>query len=76
MPATTQMMFTRELTRGTHHRRFTVEVIHPDGWIIRDQQDRAIVREVQYQDWHRVELAMQAFAVEAIRLKSDGWVAA
>jgi len=31
------------------------------------------VRQVTYGDWHRVELAIRGFSVEAWQLKQQGW---
>jgi hypothetical protein len=36
--------------------------------------DDAVVRRAQYDDWHRVERARAAFALEALQLRSAGWV--
>lgn len=34
------------------------------GWAVREEHDRAVVREVTYTDWHRVERAVQVFELQ------------
>jgi hypothetical protein len=53
-------MLTREYAHAGHVDRFTVTRSHV-GWDVREERDNHIVRQVNYQDWHRVERAMQAF---------------
>jgi hypothetical protein len=65
-------MFTKELTQGGHVRRFTIrEAGH--GWEVREEQDTRVIRQVQYQDWHRVERALLAFREQVLELEENGW---
>jgi hypothetical protein len=66
-------MFARELTDGTQTRRLEVNEAGGEGWCVREQLDGAIVRQVIYDDWHRVELQMSSFAAESARLVHEGW---
>ncbi|MEO8481310.1 MAG: hypothetical protein ABI634_03820 [Acidobacteriota bacterium] len=34
------------------------------GWDVREEHDSRVVRQTTYQDWHRVERAMQAFELQ------------
>jgi hypothetical protein len=39
-----------------------------------DEQDAKVVKSVLYDDWHRVERAKAAFALEASLLREAGWI--
>ncbi len=39
-----------------------------------EEQDRRVVREVHYDDWHRVERQLNVFALRVEILKNEGWV--
>ena len=39
-----------------------------------EEQDRRVVREVHYDDWHRVERQLNVFAMRVEILKNEGWV--
>jgi len=34
------------------------------GWDVREEHDSHVVRQATYQDWHRVERAMQTFELQ------------
>ena len=53
-------MLTRVFTHAGHTDRFTV-TRSQSGWDVREERDNNVVRKVSYQDWHRVERAMQVF---------------
>ena len=65
-------VFSRGLTDGAHIRRFDVERAPAEGWRVREERDD-VVRQVTYVDWHRVELAIRGFTVEAAQLTQKGW---
>ena len=44
------------------------------GWDVLEEADRRVVREVHYDDWHRVERQLHAFAARVEILKNQGWV--
>ena len=66
-------MFARTLTHDGHIRAFTVRSAGLEGWEVREEQDRRIVRQTCYSDWHRVERAMAIFSLEAATLEARGW---
>jgi hypothetical protein len=53
-------MLTRVFTHAGHTDRFTVTRSQA-GWDVREERDNNVVRKASYQDWHRVERAMQVF---------------
>ena len=67
-------MYRRILRNAAHTRRFTITTSRVSGWEVRDEQDSHLLRSRRYDDWHRVERAMLAFAVEAAGLRDAGWV--
>lgn len=73
MPATSVSVFSRSLTDGAHQRCFAVERMPDFGWRVREEADTTIVRQATYDDWHRVELAIRGFALEAAALTRLGW---
>jgi hypothetical protein len=66
-------IYARHLNQGERSRDFTVEVEPGTGWLVRDSEDDSPLREHRYDDWHRVELAISRFTVEALRLRTLGW---
>jgi hypothetical protein len=66
-------VFSRGLTDGSHVRVFNVEQTQAEGWQIQEERDATVVRQVNYGDWHRVELAIHGFSVEAAQLTRRGW---
>jgi hypothetical protein len=66
-------MFARELTDGSRTRQFEVNEVGAEGWCVRERRDGTVVRQVIYDDWHRVELQMSRFAAEASQLAHQGW---
>jgi hypothetical protein len=73
MNNTLQKVFSRGLTDGSHVRRLDVERAPNEGWRIREQRDAEIVRQLTYEDWHRVELVIRGFSAEAAQLTQRGW---
>jgi hypothetical protein len=68
-----QRVFSSRLTDGSHVWRFDVERAPAEGWRVREERDAKVVRQVTYEDWHRVELAIRGFAIEAAELTRHGW---
>lgn len=66
-------VFSRHLNQGDHSRTFSVDMDPGAGWHVRDEGDAQTLRQRTYDDWHRVELAMSRFAIEAARLAREGW---
>jgi hypothetical protein len=48
------------IIRDAHGRRFSVTTT-PAGWVVREEHEDRIVRDVTYRDWHRVERAVANF---------------
>jgi hypothetical protein len=44
------------------------------GWRVVQRADTTVVRDAHYTDWHRVERARRAFAVEMTSLRAEGWL--
>ena len=66
-------MYIRRLQKASHTREFTITTTGASGWEVRDEQDSRVIRCVRYRDWHRVERARAAFALEAALLEESGW---
>ncbi|HEY1307394.1 MAG TPA: hypothetical protein VGF24_27760 [Vicinamibacterales bacterium] len=73
MGSNSRRVFSRDLTDGSHHRRFAVERAPELGWQVREEADAEVIRQMTYDDWHRVELAIRGFTIEAAELKRRGW---
>lgn len=67
-------MFVKELSRGGHTRKFSIEAIGPAGWEVRAEQDNRVLKQVRYNDWHRVERALNMFSLQIDELENAGWV--
>jgi len=61
------------LRKASTTRRFTITHLQSAGWDVRDEQDSRVLRRMVYQDWHRVERASLAFALQAQSLIASGW---
>ena len=66
-------MYARTFRKAEQERRFSIVDAGLEGWEVKDEQDRQIVRRIVYSDWHRVERARLTFTQEGERLKDDGW---
>jgi hypothetical protein len=66
-------MYTRHFQKAAHTRKFSIISTGASGWEVRDEQDSRVIRWVRYRDWHRVERARMAFALEAAVLEETGW---
>jgi hypothetical protein len=66
-------MFSKTLTQAGHVRRFIVRARRARGWEVRIEQDREIVRQTAYRDWHRLERAIGALEREVNELVAQGW---
>lgn len=66
-------MFAKELTQAGHTKRFTISSAGAEGWEVREEQDSHIVKQVFYQDWHRVERAEQMMTMRVSELEENGW---
>lgn len=66
-------MFAKVLTHAGHTRGFSISDLGHDGWEVRIEQDSAVIRQLCYTDWHRVERALGAMALEVKSLEESGW---
>jgi hypothetical protein len=67
------MIFSKRLRSDDHVREFHVgRADH--GWEVREEEDHQVVRRTLMDDWHRVENAINKFAIESIRLQQAGWI--
>jgi hypothetical protein len=67
-------MFNHRLEHQGRTRGFMIASRAGGGWDVLEEADRRVVREAHYDDWHRVERQLQAFAARVERLKNEGWV--
>ncbi len=67
-------MFNHRLEHQGRTRGFLIETRAAGGWDVLEEQDRRVVREVHYDDWHRVERQLSMFAMRVEILKNEGWV--
>jgi hypothetical protein len=68
-----QPMFLRQLEHAGRTRRFLIASHESGGWDVREEADRDVVRQVHYDDWHRVERARTTFALRVLTLQEEGW---
>jgi hypothetical protein len=67
-------MFNHRLEHEGRTRGFLIESRAAGGWDVLEEMDRRVVREVHYDDWHRVERTLNVFAMRVQTLKNEGWV--
>ena len=65
-------MFSVSLMNAEHIRRYSISFLTGAGWEVTRQQDGETRRSC-YHDWHRVERARAAFALEVSKLTERGW---
>ncbi|MGE0815610.1 MAG: hypothetical protein AB7O28_07625 [Vicinamibacterales bacterium] len=65
--------FELALRKDEHVRRFEI-LVDAEGWRVVERADSTVVREARFSDWHRVERARRAFAVEMTTLRREGWL--
>ena len=68
-------MFNHRLEHHGRTRGFLISSRAAGGWDVLEEMDRRVVREVHYDDWHRVERQLNVFAMRVETLKNEGWVA-
>ena len=68
-------MFAKELHQAGHVRKFSIKKLGEAGWEVRDVQDEHVLRQAYYNDWHRVERAVNMFNILIEDLESRGWAA-
>jgi hypothetical protein len=73
MLTTDAPMFSRQLQHAGRTRRFLIASREGGGWEVREEDDRQVVKQVLYNDWHRVERARTVFAQRVSTLEEEGW---
>ena len=73
MHSTATPLFALDLNNGAHRRHFAVERVPNLGWHVLEESETEVIRQTTVSDWHRVELAIRAFRVEAAALTRSGW---
>lgn len=68
-------MYLKQLHHSGHTRRYQIREAN-GSWEIVAEADSQVVRRARYDDWHRVERARLAFAIEISQLEAAGWVVA
>jgi hypothetical protein len=66
-------MYDKRLRHEGHTRRFAIEE-SAGAWEVRTEEDSQLVRQVRYDDWHRVERALLTMRLQVSELEEDGWV--
>ena len=67
-------MFSKSLRYLDHTRRYSISAT-TTGWEVREELDSKVVKQLHYQDWHRVERARKYIALELDALQRKGWAA-
>jgi glutamine synthetase adenylyltransferase len=66
-------MFTVRLRRADHIRQYSIRSTRTAGWEVSLEEDRRLTRQMRYDDWHRVERALEQFRREVADLAAQGW---
>ncbi len=66
-------MYAVSLHNATETRRFSIVDLGASGWQVLDQAGGQVVKQVLYDDWHRVERARAVFAAKVAVLRTMGW---
>ena len=64
--------FSKKVQFLDHTRRYSIAETG-GGWEVREERDSQVVRQAQYQDWHRVERARRSITIELNDLRDKGW---
>jgi hypothetical protein len=67
------LTFEQTFRKDDHTRRLEI-LLDVQGWRVVQRTDTTVVRDALYTDWHRVERARRAFAVEMTGLRAEGWL--
>ena len=66
-------MFSIALRHDAHTRKYRVTTSEESGWELTLVEDLKPTRHIHFDDWHRVERALQTLQLEVIDLTSKGW---
>jgi hypothetical protein len=67
-------MFSIALRHAEHTRKYRVSPSDTSGWDVILLEDLRPVRQVHYEDWHRVERAVATLQLEVRELTAKGWL--
>jgi hypothetical protein len=67
-------MFSIALRHAEHTRKYRVSPSDTSGWDVILLEDLQPVRQVHYDDWHRVERAVATLQLEVRELTAKGWL--
>lgn len=65
-------MFAKRLRYQEQTRRYSIAPTET-GWEVREERGSEVVKQVRYQDWHRVERARRSITIELDDLQRQGW---
>lgn len=63
-------MYKRTFRKADQTHRFVITNAKGAGWEVREEEDSQVISSVRYHDWHRVE---RALAAQALNLELSGW---
>jgi hypothetical protein len=66
------MLFVKNLRNQDQTLRFSIAPAD-EGWEVREERDREVVRTAHYRDWHRVERVKRSIVVQLNALREEGW---
>jgi hypothetical protein len=66
-------MFSIALRQAEHTRKYRVSPSDISGWDLTLLEDLRPIRQVHYDDWHRVERAVATLQLEVKELTAKGW---
>ena len=66
-------MFSIALRQAEHTRKYRVTASDVSGWDVTLLEDLRPIRQVHYDDWHRVERAVATLQLEVQELTAKGW---
>jgi hypothetical protein len=67
-------MLSIALRHAEHTRKYRVSPSDISGWDFTLLEDLRPIRQVHYDDWHRVERAMATLQLEVKELTAKGWL--
>ena len=66
-------MYSITLQLAEHVKQYSIHPRPSEGWIVSLEEDRKLVRQICYRDWHRVERAAAIFRLEVADHIARGW---
>ena len=68
------MTLNRHLIHDSHVHRFAVVASSQRGWDVIEEEDSTVLRQIHWEDWHRVERDILRFEIAVFALKRAGWI--